>query len=593
MAIKVNGVTVIDDDRKGIFNKVSAGNYTTAEREALGSLSEGELVYDTTAKKLFIYDGSAWAGVGGGGGNGLVSSIPPFAAHAYTETFLKSTDGKVQFSLDNSTYTTTLEVPRNTQYFVGWGTDIRYASHGSSYSASIGATFSQIGTSGTTTDIEYEITSIDKIPDLSIGFSSMTEVSSTTEYESDILNTFETINAPAQIWVTSNAPSYKLRTGVGTWFDPPSIPNTSYYINRNEEIQVKHTTGSGALSNEVTTVFVGYGTDSGEFESVEFSTTTQNSVINTPSITSPSAGDDVDINGFTITSSSISGQNFGTHASTTWQIGEDSSFSSFFEQSANDSSNLTSYTTSEAVSDTERTLYIRCKYIGSTGTESEFSNAVAVDAKQLYTFKLVLQSVGARGGQGNDGEESRDGGRGYRTDVTLETILTYPISSPPSSLINETSAASGGSGSGPGGSGGAAARSRVDGVTVAVGGGGGGGSPLSGGGTASSAQDSTSSVSNGGNASGYQAGGGGGGSPGGSGASAFKGGGSGGGSYFPSLNSTINGKWTVSARGGGVNHSYNQSSASATLYRKYKDGSYTQIGSSSGNYNSTVAALIS
>ena len=34
MAIKVNGVTVIDDDRKGIFNKVSAGNYTTAEREA-------------------------------------------------------------------------------------------------------------------------------------------------------------------------------------------------------------------------------------------------------------------------------------------------------------------------------------------------------------------------------------------------------------------------------------------------------------------------------------------------------------------------------------------------------------------------------
>ena len=45
----------------------------------LGSLSEGELVYDTTAKKLFIYDGSAEIGVGGGGGNGLVSSIPPFA----------------------------------------------------------------------------------------------------------------------------------------------------------------------------------------------------------------------------------------------------------------------------------------------------------------------------------------------------------------------------------------------------------------------------------------------------------------------------------------------------------------------------------
>ena len=57
MAIKVNGVTVIDDDRKGIFNKVSVVTIQQ-EREALGSLSEGELVYDTTAKKLFIYDGS-------------------------------------------------------------------------------------------------------------------------------------------------------------------------------------------------------------------------------------------------------------------------------------------------------------------------------------------------------------------------------------------------------------------------------------------------------------------------------------------------------------------------------------------------------
>ena len=28
-----------------------------------------------------------------------------------TDTFLKSTDGKVEFSLDNSTYTTTLAVP--------------------------------------------------------------------------------------------------------------------------------------------------------------------------------------------------------------------------------------------------------------------------------------------------------------------------------------------------------------------------------------------------------------------------------------------------------------------------------------------------
>ena len=34
MAIKVNGVTVIDDDRKGIFNKINVGNYTTSEERA-------------------------------------------------------------------------------------------------------------------------------------------------------------------------------------------------------------------------------------------------------------------------------------------------------------------------------------------------------------------------------------------------------------------------------------------------------------------------------------------------------------------------------------------------------------------------------
>ena len=54
---------------------------------------------------------------------------------------------------------------RNTQYFVGWGTDIRHASNGSSYSVSIGVTFPQVGASGTTKTIEYEISSVDKVPD--------------------------------------------------------------------------------------------------------------------------------------------------------------------------------------------------------------------------------------------------------------------------------------------------------------------------------------------------------------------------------------------------------------------------------------------
>ena len=109
---------------------------------------------------------------------------------------MKSTDGKVTFSLDDSTYDTTLVSARGTPYYVGWGTDIRDKSHGSSYSASIGATFTQIGTSGTTRTVEFSISSVDKVPDLSLGFSSVTGATGATEYESDIISTFETINFP-------------------------------------------------------------------------------------------------------------------------------------------------------------------------------------------------------------------------------------------------------------------------------------------------------------------------------------------------------------------------------------------------------------
>ena len=149
MAIQINGVDVIDDNRRGIFAKLNPGVYTTSQREALSGLSAGEIVYDSNEQKLFLYNGSSWTNVGVSE-NALQSDLPPFGSYAETETFLKSTDGKVQFSLDDSTYSNTLLVPRNSQYFVGWGTDIRAAAHGSSYSASIGATFTQIGAAGTT-----------------------------------------------------------------------------------------------------------------------------------------------------------------------------------------------------------------------------------------------------------------------------------------------------------------------------------------------------------------------------------------------------------------------------------------------------------
>ena len=64
MAIKINGVDVIDDDRRGIFAKLNPGVYTTSQIDSLSGLSAGEIVYDSDQQKLFVYNGSAWTNVG-------------------------------------------------------------------------------------------------------------------------------------------------------------------------------------------------------------------------------------------------------------------------------------------------------------------------------------------------------------------------------------------------------------------------------------------------------------------------------------------------------------------------------------------------
>tara|TARA_R100000005_G_C4992613_1_gene199792 strand:- start:1956 stop:2132 length:177 start_codon:yes stop_codon:yes gene_type:complete len=57
MAIKIGGNTVIDDNRKFIGQKIRLTAYAT---ENLPSAVEGDVAYDSTAKKLKVYDGSAW-----------------------------------------------------------------------------------------------------------------------------------------------------------------------------------------------------------------------------------------------------------------------------------------------------------------------------------------------------------------------------------------------------------------------------------------------------------------------------------------------------------------------------------------------------
>lgn len=607
---QVGGTTVIDENRRGIFAKVNPGVYTTSQREALTGLSEGELVYDSTEQTLYVYTGSEWK-VTGGASNGLLPLLPPFASQAETETFLSSSDGKIQFSLDDSSYSNTLLVPRGSTYYVNWGTDIRSASHGSAYSAGIGVTFTNIGpgVGGTTRTVEYEISSIDKVPNFNVGLTSSTDVGGETEFESDIISCFDQINAPAQVWVTSNAPSYKLRVGLGTWFDPPAIPSTTY-VNQNEELQVKHTTGTGVLTEYKTTINVGYGTDTGEFDSVDFSTTTQNSVLNTPSITSPSNNDTVDSEVYTITASAFDGTNVGTHKNTQWQIASDSSFSTLIEN-VTSTSQLTTYTPTSGTSFVDQTAYVRVRYTGTLNDiQSEWSDTVNYTPQQWFLWRV---SVSIGGGRGANGTQS-NGGNGGSGSFTMQTGSTYSYDPPGSvsgSIGGNASGRSGGGGYGSGGTsssctdgngggGGGSTAFKYNNSTMAVVGGGGGGGREAGGGGGGGINQT-----GGGGASYGNAGGGGGGSTsvsagGGGGSncgfhsgnpdrrfSGGSGGGGGGGGGAGSGNN--NESWQGGGAGGGGGGGWTTNPISGTAWSVTSGPSATRGGSGGGSYNVQLA----
>jgi len=73
MAIKVNGTTVVDNERKGEFNVTNPGQFTTAERDALTPVT-GDTIFNTDEGELQVWDGAEWAS-GGGGGSGLAPAV--------------------------------------------------------------------------------------------------------------------------------------------------------------------------------------------------------------------------------------------------------------------------------------------------------------------------------------------------------------------------------------------------------------------------------------------------------------------------------------------------------------------------------------
>ena len=593
MAIKINGATVITNSRRGVFKSVNPGSYTTAGRPP-GS-TEGDVIYDTDEKNIFIWNGEDWVGAGGGAINNLNPAIPPFISTTGPETVVTNSDGKVQFSLNKSSWSSSLTIPSETVYYCDWTNDILSAAHDSQYETTIDVSYPNVGASQT---IELKL-KIDKLPD-PFSFTAQTEVLTNVILTSNTISPLNSINAPTAIWGSTNASNAEIAIADGAWEPLPTAINTRY-IEVNERIRVRHVCPNpGSIYD--TTINIGYGTTAGEYETADFTTATQNAYIDEPTINTPTQGGFVDQNGITVATAAPTGLDFGNHNATSWQISKVSDFSTIYAESLNDTTNLQSWTASVETETEGETYYIRAKYYTDLGFESPWSDTRTCVGQKWYGWRMKIDSAGARAGHNwwdhDKGDGCGQGGNG----IAVVSYLTYSSTavSAPGTLSQNSSAAQGGprvgtgrGGSGPGGPAGA---SFLNGVTVSIGGGGGGGAGGNNAGGGSGRADpqdgsSDSTPSNGGTGQ-PDGGSGGGGGVAGAGKPNGGGGGEGGMNYAPPVGTMIS-DWeidSVSQTGSSYGNN-NPSATRVTLYRKYKNGSWTQVGSFGNNYSGPVADL--
>ena len=266
MAIKINGATVITNSRRGVFKSVNPGSYATSSRPS--GASEGDVIYDSDEKNIYVYNGTEWIGTGGGEVNNLNPAIPPFVSKTGPATNLSNSDGKVEFSLDGNSFSSSLSIPTETIYYCDWTNDILSAAHDSTYETAISVDYPNLGTSQ---NIELKL-KIDKLPD-AFAFTPVTDGVGNSLYTSNTISPLQSINAPTAIWGSSNAVNPQIAIADGPWEALPTTINTRY-VNMNERIRVRHTSGTTASTDYSTTINIGYGTGTGEYETANFSTTT-------------------------------------------------------------------------------------------------------------------------------------------------------------------------------------------------------------------------------------------------------------------------------------------------------------------------------
>lgn len=579
MAIKINGATVITNSRRGVFRSVNPGTYPTASRPP--GASEGDVIYDSDEKNIFIYNGEEWVGTGGGAVNNLNPAIPPFISTTGPETVVTNSDGKVEFSLDGNNWSSSITIPSETVYYCDWTDDILSAAHDSQYETSIDVNYPNVGASQT---IELKL-KIDKLPD-PFSFTPQTDVLTNIIVTSNTISPLNSINAPTAIWGSTNASNAEIAIADGAWEALPTTIN-SRYVEMNERIRVRHVCPDPSSIYD-TTINIGYGTSAGEYETADFTTATQNAYIDAPTINTPTQNGFVDQNGITVATAAPTGLDYGNHNATSWQISKASDFSTIYAESLNDTTNLQSWTASVETETEGETYYIRAKYFTDLGFESPWSDTRTCTGQKWYNWRLYIRTNASRGGGPRNA--GGDGGKVNHYLITTSTSRNVPNGS----ISQNQNFASGGTGGDNAGNGASATATTLDSTRVSVAGGGGGGSgcasgnggparsdPMDGSSTpnANNGQNGTFAWSNGG--------GGGGGQPGIAGGSCSAGGG--GMNYALPQNATI-GVWTVES----VSQQNNSTSSNCyvNVERKYKNENWVSVGNQGQNYNGSISALV-
>lgn len=392
------------------------------------------------------------AGEGSGGdvppaeiSNILTPSLPPFTSKTGPAVNLSNSDGKIEFSLDDVTYSSTLSVPAETVFYCNWTNDILSASHGSNYSTTIGVSYPNLSTPDE--DVDISIT-IDKKPE-PFSFTDPVDVVGDAVIESNAISPLFTINAPASVWGSTTSNDADMAIGDGAWESIPSAPNTRY-VNQNERIRLRHRTLSGALTQTSTTLNIGYGTLTGQFETDDFVTTNINSYVEQPTITDPTDGGVSNSLTPTLTASAFTSVGSLVHASTDWQIATDSAFTSVVWESLADSSNLESVTattlglgvyyarvryrdTFGAVSNYSPTVEFNTPFAAgsnvsvTTATNAEIDDDTTVTL-QAGSYRIYLWGGGGGAAAGGSRGPSSGGGAGmvYK-DVTYSSVTNVAI----------------------------------------------------------------------------------------------------------------------------------------------------------------------